>query len=51
MTTFLGPTLGRSQMFGHLVTVTDKTGVSYSGRLQAEPTDRSWLVGSYAAFK
>lgn len=41
----------RSQMFGHLDTVTEKTGISYSVGLQTEPTGRSWLAGSYAAFK
>lgn len=48
----LGPSsVGRGQMLSHLDTVTDKTGISYSARLQTEPTDRSWLLGSYAAFK
>lgn len=41
----------KSQMFGHLDMVTEKTGISYSAGLQTEPTDRSWLAGSYAAFK
>lgn len=49
---FVGSTsVGRDQMLGHLDTVTYKTGISYSARLQTEPTDRSWFLGSYAAFK
>lgn len=43
--------VGGGQMLSHLDIVTDKTGISYSARLQTEPTDRSWLPGSYAAFK
>ena len=43
--------VGTGQMLGHLDVVTDKTGISYSAKLQTEPTDRSWLLGSYAAFK
>lgn len=40
----------KSQMLGHLDshTVAD---ISYSTKLQTEPTDRSGLLGSYAAFK
>lgn len=49
--TTLTASVGRGQMLGHLDIATEKTGISYSARLQTEPTDRSWLLGSYAAFK
>lgn len=52
MTALAGPApVVGSQMFGHLGSVTDKTAITYSARLQTKPADRLWLAGSYAAFK
>jgi len=49
---FEGPSsVGRGHMLGHLDTAINKTCISYSAKLQTEPTDRSWLPGSYAAFR